>query len=73
MSIDCGCKNGKKAIFIIDCCQLVLEVICEAKTAQALLCFRIAGTWQSSGEATPEVLEVIKLASQLVSPSRHEG
>jgi len=30
-------------------------------------------TWHSSGEPTPEVLEVIWEAGQLVSPSRHEG
>jgi len=30
-------------------------------------------TWHSSGEATPEVLEVIWEAGQLVLPSRHEG
>ena len=30
-------------------------------------------TWHSSGEVTPEVLEVIWSAGQLVFPSKQEG
>jgi len=30
-------------------------------------------TWQSSGDSTPEVLDVIWSAGQLVLPSRQEG